>query len=351
MDGCRSYLLSLNFSEYFVEHSNYSMSNNFDLIHRPRRLRRTEGIRDLVRETRLDPANFVYPLFIIHGNGIRREVPSMPEVFQLSVDEGVKECEELMALGVKSIILFGIPETKDAKGTGAYADDGIVQRAIRAIRDAVPDITIITDVCLCEYTDHGHCGLLDGEEIVNDDSVALYVQTALSHAATGADIIAPSDMMDGRVGAIRDGLDASSFQHIPIMSYAVKYASSFYGPFRDAADSVPSFGDRRSHQMDPANFREAMREAQLDLNEGADILMVKPAMPNLDIIHELHQTIDVPIAAYQVSGEYAMIHAAARNGWLDLEQTMVESLTCIRRAGALIILTYFAKRMARFLHS
>ena len=329
-------------------HSSY-MNSTLDLIHRPRRLRRTEGVRDLVRETRLHPSNFIYPIFIVPGQGVRREVSSMPEVFQLSVDELPRECEELMELGVRSVILFGIPETKDAEGSGAWAEEGIVQRGIRKIRAEMPEMTIVTDVCLCEYTDHGHCGLLDGEHILNDESVALYARTAVSHAEAGADIIAPSDMMDGRVAGIRDGLDGAGFADIPIMSYAVKYASSFYGPFRDAAGATPGFGDRRSHQMDPANAREAMREAQLDLEEGADILMVKPAMPNLDIIGELYRRTDLPIAAYQVSGEYAMLHAAARNGWLDLERTMEESLTCIRRAGASIIITYFAKRMARIL--
>ncbi|MGE3800166.1 MAG: porphobilinogen synthase [Candidatus Kapaibacterium sp.] len=321
------------------------MNNKLDLIHRPRRLRRTEGIRDLVRETRLHTDNLVAPLFIVPGSNIRREVVSMPEVFQLSVDEVVRECAGLIELGIKSVILFGIPESKDAEGSSAWDSEGIIQRGIRAIRTEVPELTIITDVCLCEYTDHGHCGLLDGEHILNDESVELYVRMAISHAEAGADMVAPSDMMDGRVAAIRDGLDAEGFEGIPIMSYAVKYASGFYGPFRDAADSTPSFGDRRSHQMDPANGREAMREALLDLEEGADILMVKPAMPNLDIINQLYQNTDVPIAAYQVSGEYSMLHAAAQKGWLDLDRTMIESLTSIRRAGASIIITYFAARM------
>ena len=325
------------------------MNHTLDLIHRPRRLRRTEGIRSLVRETRLHPDNLVAPLFILPGTNIRREVVSMPEVFQLSVDQAVRECERLMGAGVRSVILFGIPEQKDAEGSGAWDDEGIIQKSIRAIRKEVPEMTIITDVCLCEYTDHGHCGLLDGENILNDPSVERYVRMAISHAESGADIIAPSDMMDGRVGAIRRGLDEQGFYEIPIMSYAVKYASGFYGPFRDAADSTPSFGDRRSHQMDPANGREAMREAALDLEEGADILMVKPALPNLDIINQLYQSTDVPIAAYQVSGEYSMLHAAARNGWLDLDRTMTESLTSIRRAGASVIITYFAERMARAL--
>jgi porphobilinogen synthase len=321
------------------------------LISRPRRLRRTVAIRDLVRETHLNLDGFIYPLFVVPGERVRNEVTSMPGVYQLSVDESVRECAELMRLGVRSVILFGIPEVKDSEGTGAYADDGIVQRAIAAIKRELPEMLVVTDVCLCEYTDHGHCGLLHNGEILNDESVALLERTAVSHAYAGADIIAPSDMMDGRVAAIRAGLDARGFQQIPIMSYAVKYASGFYGPFRDAAHSTPSFGDRRSHQMDPANFREAMKEARLDLEEGADILMVKPATVYLDVIRELYQSTDVPIAAYHVSGEYAMLHAAARNGWLDLERTMIESLTAIRRAGASIIITYFAKQFAQVLHS
>ncbi|MEP7220851.1 MAG: porphobilinogen synthase [Bacteroidota bacterium] len=316
-------------------------------MHRPRRLRRTAAIRGMVRETRLELDGLIQPLFVCPGTGVRAEVGSMPEVYQLSVDQIVEECRELLGLGVKSVILFGIPESKDAEGTGAYADDGIVQRAIRAVKSAVPEMTVVTDVCLCEYTDHGHCGLLDGEHILNDPTVDLLVRAAISHAAAGADIIAPSDMMDGRIGAIRRGLDAAGYHDIPIISYAVKYASSFYGPFRDAAGSTPSFGDRRSHQMDPANVREALREARLDLAEGADIIMVKPALPYLDVIKTLYDITDVPIAAYQVSGEYAMIHAAARNGWLDLDGAMKESLLSIRRAGASIIVTYFAKRLAR----
>jgi len=326
-----------------------AIENRLDLIHRPRRLRKSEGIREMVRETRLHPSDFVAPLFVVPGEKVRREVVSMPEVFQTSVDETVRECAELMRVGVRSVILFGIPEHKDAEGTDAYSDRGIVQQAIRALKRELPELVVITDVCLCEYTDHGHCGLLSGERILNDESVELYVRSALSHAHAGADIVAPSDMMDGRVGAIREGLDGEGFTDIPVMSYAVKYASAFYGPFRDAADSAPGFGDRRSHQMDPANVREAMREAALDLDEGADILMVKPAMPNLDIVRLLFDSTDVPIAAYQVSGEYAMMHAAARNGWLDLDRSMIESLTCIRRAGASIILTYFAKRAAALL--
>lgn len=325
------------------------MASIASLVSRPRRLRRTSGIRNLVRETRLDPSNFIYPLFILPGNGVRNPVGSMPEVFQLSVDQALRECEELLALGVRSVILFGIPEAKDAVGTGAYAADGIVQQATRAIKQRFPQMLVVTDVCLCEYTDHGHCGLLHGDEILNDETVELLARAAISHAEAGADIVAPSDMMDGRVGGIRSGLDAAGFQNIPIMSYSVKYASSFYGPFRDAAGSVPKFGDRRSHQMDPANIREALKEVELDLAEGADIIMVKPAMPCLDVIREVYSMTDVPIAAYQVSGEYAMLHASAANGWTDLERTMMESLTAIRRAGASIILTYFAKRAAEWL--
>lgn len=270
----------------------------------------------------------------------------MPEVYQLSIDMAVRECAELLDLGLRGVILFGIPESKDSEGSGAYAGDGIVQRAVRAIRRETPEMLIVTDVCLCEYTDHGHCGLLDGEEILNDPTVDLLARTALSHAEAGADIIAPSDMMDGRIGAIRHLLDSEGFTDLAIMSYAVKYASAFYGPFRDAAHSTPSFGDRRSHQMDPANAREALKEARLDLEEGADILMVKPALPYLDVIKSLYDEFDVPIAAYQVSGEYAMIHAAARNGWIDLDRIMEESLLSIRRAGASIIISYFARRYA-----
>ncbi len=313
---------------------------------RPRRLRRTAAIRDLVRETRLAPENFIYPLFIIPGTATRRPVASMPEVFQLTIDEAVKECGELLELGIGGVILFGIPEAKDPVGSEAYDDEGIVQRAVRAIKSALPEMLVVTDVCLCEYTDHGHCGLLHGDTIVNDETVDLLARSALSHARAGADIVAPSDMMDGRVGGIRDLLDAEGFQDVPIMSYSVKYASSFYGPFRDAAGSTPSFGDRRSHQMDPANFREAMREVELDIEEGADIIMVKPALPCLDVIREVYASIDLPVAAYQVSGEYSMIHAAAANGWIDLENAMMESLTAIRRAGASIIITYFARRAA-----
>ncbi len=318
-----------------------------EMIVRPRRLRRTAAIRDMVRETHLHPSSLVYPLFIVPGRAVRNEVASMPEVFQFSVDEAVRECVALARLGVRAVILFGIPETKDPVGSGAYAESGIVQRAVRAIKAEVPGMLIVTDVCLCEYTDHGHCGLLEGDRILNDPTLDLLARTAVSHAEAGADIVAPSDMMDGRVAAIRHALDENGFQELALMSYAVKYASGFYGPFRDAAHSAPSFGDRRSHQMDPANIREALKEAQLDLDEGADILMVKPALPCLDVINALYRSTDVPIAAYQVSGEYAMLHAAARNGWLDLDLVMEESLLAIRRAGASIIISYFAKRFAQ----
>lgn len=316
------------------------------LIERPRRLRMSPGIRDLVRETRVDVSGLIHPLFVVPGRRVRVELNSMPEVYHLSVDEAVRECAELLERDVRAVILFGIPDSKDAAGTGAYDPNGIVQEAVRAIKRELPEMLVVTDVCLCEYTDHGHCGLLHGEEILNDETVELLARTAVSHAEAGADIIAPSDMMDGRIGAIRRELDGGGFLTTPIMSYAVKYASSFYGPFRDAALSTPAFGDRRSHQMDPANAREALKEARLDLAEGADILMVKPALPCLDIIHQLHETTDVPIAAYQVSGEYSMVHAAARAGWLELDRTMDEALTSIRRAGASIIITYFAKRFA-----
>lgn len=323
-----------------------SDATTLDMVARPRRLRRTPAIRAMVRETRLDPAQLVAPLFVVPGEGVRNPIGSMPGVEQLSVDNLVRECEGLAALGVGGIILFGIPEEKDERGSGAWAEDGIVQRAVAAIKRAVPGLLVMTDVCLCEYTSHGHCGLLEGETILNDPTVDLLARTAVSHARAGADVVAPSDMMDGRVGALRRALDAEGFADTALISYAVKYASSFYGPFRDAAGSTPSFGDRRSHQMDPANAREALREALLDVDEGADALMVKPAMPSLDIIRQVYDSTLLPIAAYQVSGEYAMIHAAARNGWLDLDRAMEESLISIRRAGASVILTYFARAMA-----
>jgi len=314
-----------------------------------RRLRSSEPIRSLVRETRLDPAEFILPLFACPGEGVRREIGAMPGNFQLSVDEIVRECAEVRALGIGGVILFGLPESKDETASGAYADDGIVQRAIRAIRSQDPSLLIVTDVCNCEYTSHGHCGKIVGGDVDNDQTLEWLAASAVSHARAGADIVAPSDMMDGRVAAIRRELDLNGFSRIPILSYAAKFASVFYGPFREAAESTPQFGDRRSYQMDPANGREAMREIELDLEEGADMIMVKPAMPYLDLIHEARRRFDVPIAAYQVSGEYSMIVAAARNGWLDHDRAMMESLTSIVRAGAGTVLTYFAKPAARLL--
>jgi porphobilinogen synthase len=337
---------------------------------RLRRLRRNETLRSLVRETRLSPESLVYPLFVCPGTGIRKAVRSMPGVFNLSVDEAVAEVREAQALGVSSVILFGLPEKKDEAATGAWAQDGIVQKATRAIKNEVRDLVVMGDVCLCEYMSHGHCGVVQAAgkpeaqslgaaaaappateeyEIVNDASLELLAQTSVSLARAGVDIIAPSDMMDGRVGAIRQGLDRAGFENTPILSYAAKFSSGFYGPFREAADSAPQFGDRRSYQMDPANVREAMREIELDVEEGADMIMVKPAMPYLDVIAAARERFDLPLAAYQVSGEYAMIEAAAQNGWIDRERVMMESLLCIRRAGASMILTYYAKEAARLL--
>jgi porphobilinogen synthase len=320
-----------------------------NLIHRPRRLRRTPALRRMVRETRLTPENLIHPLFAVPGEGVRREVGAMPGVFQLSVDGIVAECKEVHALGIPAVILFGIPEHKDAQGSEAHAGDGVVQRAVAAVKQAVPELVVITDVCLCEYTDHGHCGLIEDGDVANDPTVEVLVKEALSHARAGADIVAPSDMMDGRVGAIREGLDAAGLTGVAVMSYAAKFASAFYGPFREAAESVPQFGDRRSYQMDPPNAREAVREVLLDLDEGADIVMVKPALPYLDIVRAVREAADVPVAAYNVSGEYAMIKAAAANGWLDGDAAMLEALVAIRRAGADLILTYFAKDAARLL--
>ena len=314
---------------------------------RMRRLRRSEALRRLIRETRLTPEGLVYPLFVAPGEGVRKEISSMPGVCNFSVDEMVKECREVHSLGIPAVILFGIPESKDEIASGAYAEDGIVQRALRAVKKEVPGLLLITDVCLCEYTIHGHCGKIEDDEVANDPSLELLAKTALSHARAGADVVAPSDMMDGRVAAIREALDANGFSATPILSYAAKYASCFYGPFRDAAQSTPQFGDRRGYQMDPANAREALREVALDIGEGADMVMVKPALPYLDIIRRVRDTFDVPVAAYQVSGEYSMIHAAARNGWLDLDRAMTESVTAIQRAGASVVLTYFAKDLAR----
>ncbi|HEU0121088.1 MAG TPA: porphobilinogen synthase [Bryobacteraceae bacterium] len=318
-------------------------------IDRPRRLRRTPAIRDLVRETHLQPSNFILPYFVVEGEGIHKPISSMPGNAQMSIDLLVEEAREAKSLGLGGVILFGIPKHKDEEASGAYDDEGIVQRACAALKHEVPDLLLITDVCNCEYTSHGHCGKIVDNDVDNDITLNWLAQAAVSHARAGADIVAPSDMMDGRVGAIRAALDDAGFSNTPILSYAAKYASSFYGPFREAAESTPQFGDRRSYQMDPANTREALKEMALDLEEGADMLMVKPAMPYLDIIKAAHESFDVPISAYQVSGEFAMIHAAARNGWIDLERAMMESLTSIKRAGAHMILTYFAKDAARLL--
>jgi porphobilinogen synthase len=315
-------------------------------VHRPRRLRGTESIRTLVRETRLEPSQFILPLFVCPGEGIRKEIKSMPGNAQLSVDKLVDECRECAALGIGGVILFGIPEHKDELASGAYNPDGITQRAVRALKREVPKLLVMTDVCNCEYTSHGHCGWIRDGDVDNDVTLEWLAKTAVSHAMAGADIVAPSDMMDGRVAAIRNALDEAGYVKIPILSYAAKYASVFYGPFREAAESAPQFGDRRTYQMDAANAREAMREIQLDLDEGADMIMVKPAMAYLDIIYEARRRFDVPIGAYQVSGEFSMIMAAAQNGWLDLDRTIVESLTSIRRAGADFVLTYFARTVA-----
>jgi len=319
-------------------------------ITRGRRLRRTENLRRMVRETRLSVDDLIYPMFSTVGKGVKKPIGSMPGIYQQSVDHIVDEAKEVHALGIPAVILFGIPDHKDATGSSAIAADGIIQTTIRAIKDAVPELTVITDVCLCEYTSHGHCGILKGDEVDNDATLPVLVEEALSHAEAGADMVAPSDMMDGRVGAIREGLDEADYSHLPIMAYAVKYASAFYGPFREAAESTPSFGDRRSYQMDPANGREGLIEAAMDVEEGADIVMVKPAMPYLDVLRTLRDEFDQPLAAYQVSGEYSMLKAAIERGWFDEERVVMESLTAIRRAGADLILTYFAKDAARWLN-
>ena len=320
-----------------------------NLIFRPRRLRKSEALRSLVRETKLSRDDFVLPLFACAGHSVRREVSSMPGVHNLSVDEVAKEVARAFDGGVKSVILFGLPETKDELASGAYAEDGIVQQAIRAIRKASPEMIVMADTCLCEYTSHGHCGVVRGDEVLNDESLDLLARTAVSQAEAGADVVAPSAMMDGQVGAIREALDESGFEHVAIMAYAVKYASAFYGPFREAAESAPAFGDRRAYQMDSPNAREAMREAELDYSEGADILMVKPATVYLDILKMVRDRFDLPLAAYHVSGEYAMIKAAAQKGWIDEERVMMETLTSIKRAGADIILTYYAREAIRVL--
>ncbi len=314
-----------------------------------RRLRYNPTVRDMIRETVLTKNDLIYPLFAVPGKGIKNEVKSMPGVYQMSIDVLVEECKEVEKLGIPAVILFGIPEHKDEVGSGAYDSNGIIQQAVRAIKKETKMLAVITDVCLCEYTSHGHCGVLDGERILNDETVDLLVKEAISHAEAGADIIAPSDMMDGRIGAIRKALDEKGFYEIPIMSYAVKYASGYYGPFRDAAESTPAFGDRRSHQMDIANTNEALREAESDVEEGADIIMVKPAGAYLDIIWRVKEKFQMPTAAYQVSGEYAMIKAAGRNNWIDEQRVMIESLMAIKRSGADMILTYFAKDVAKYL--
>lgn len=317
--------------------------------YRARRLRRSPNLRRMVRETALAADDLIYPMFSIHGEDIRREIPSMPGIYQQSIENLVMEACEVFDLGIPAIMLFGLPEKKDALGSDAYSDDGIIQRTIAALKTELPELTVITDVCLCEYTDHGHCGVIKEGDVDNDSTLQLLAAEALSHARAGADMVAPSDMMDGRVAAIREMLDANDFSHIPIMSYAVKYASAFYGPFRDAADSAPQFGDRHSYQMDPANRREALREAALDVQECADFLMVKPAMAYLDIIRDLRDHFDLPLAAYNVSGEYAMLKAAAEKGWIDHDRIMLELLTGMKRAGADLIITYHAKEAARLL--
>jgi porphobilinogen synthase len=318
-------------------------------LFRPRRLREKPLLRTMVRETVLAVDDLVYPLFVVHGRGVREPIAPMPGQHRFSVDELVKECKDAAGMGIPAVLLFGLPEEKDPRGTEAYADDGIVQQAVRAVKDTVPDLLVITDVCLCEYTSHGHCGVVEDGRIKNDPTLELIARTAVSHAEAGADLVAPSDMMDGRVAAIREGLDESGFPETPIMAYSAKYASAFYGPFREAADSTPQFGDRRSYQMDPANAVEAMREVALDVDEGADIVMVKPALPYLDVIARVKGEFGLPVAAYSVSGEYAMLKAAGQLGWLDEDRAVLEALTGIRRAGADIIITYFAKDAARLI--
>ena len=317
---------------------------------RMRRLRTSQNLRDMLQETHLLPSNFIHPLFVVHGEGVREEISSLPGQYHLSVDELVKECREIYAQGVRSVMLFGIPAHKDGTGSEALEDDGIVQQGLKALRNALPDLVTIADICMCEYTDHGHCGILHGHEVDNDETLKYLAKQSVSMARCGAKIIAPSDMMDGRVAAIRAALDENGFTHIPIMSYAAKFASAFYGPFRVAADSAPSFGDRRGYQMNPANGREALREIELDIAEGADMIMVKPALAYLDILHEAYMRYDLPLAAYHVSGEYAMIKAAAAKGWIDHDRVMMESLLAIRRAGAQMILTYHAKEAAKLLN-
>jgi porphobilinogen synthase len=317
--------------------------------YRPRRLRKNENLRRMIRETSLSADNLIEPLFVVPGKGIRKPITSMPGVFQLSVDELIKEAREIQAARIPAVILFGIPDKKDDRASGAYASEGIIQRAIRALKEKVPDLIVIGDVCLCEYMSHGHCGLIRDGDVDNDSTLELLARTALAQAKAGVDMVAPSDMMDGRVAEIRTALDENGYENLPIMAYSAKYASAFYGPFREAAESAPQFGDRRSYQMDPPNAREAIREASLDVEEGADIIMVKPALPYLDVINRVREEFDLPVAAYNVSGEYAMVKAAAQQGWLDEERVMMEILTAIRRAGADLILTYFARPAAALL--
>src|SRR5882724_7337617 len=316
-------------------------------LYRPRRLRESPLLRSMVRETALRSENLVYPLFVLHGRGVREPIPSMPGQFRLSIDELLKECKDAASMGIPAVLLFGSPQEKDARGSEAYAEDGIIQQAVRAVKETIPDLLVITDVCLCEYTSHGHCGVVEDGRVRNDPSLELIARTALSHVEAGADMVAPSDMMDGRVAAIRESLDESGYQETPIMAYSAKYASAFYGPFREAAGSTPQFGDRRSYQMDPANAIEAMREVALDIEEGADIVMVKPALAYLDVLARVRARFDVPVAAYSVSGEYAMIKAAAAAGMVDEERVVWEVHTAILRAGADVVLTYFAKDLAR----
>ena len=318
-------------------------------LYRPRRLRESPLLRKMVRETQLRIDDLVYPLFAVHGRGVREPIASMPGQFRLSVDELLRECKDAASMGIPAVLLFGLPAEKDPRGTEAYADDGIIQQAVRAVKETIPDLLVVTDVCLCEYTSHGHCGVVEGGRVKNDATLDLLARTAVSHVEAGADMVAPSDMMDGRVAAIREALDETGSQETPIMAYSAKYASAFYGPFREAADSTPQFGDRRAYQMDPANSIEAMREVALDVDEGADIVMVKPALPYLDVIARVKSEFGLPVAAYSVSGEYAMLRAAGQLGWLDEEAAMMEALTGIRRAGADIVITYFAKEVARIL--
>jgi porphobilinogen synthase len=319
--------------------------------YRPRRLRQNDAFRRMIRETRLSTDDLILPLFAVNGKNVQNPIPSMPDQYQLSIDRLVKTARQAAELGIPAILLFGVPDKKDELASGAYARDGIVQRAIKAVKDALPDLAVISDVCLCQYTSHGHCGVVEGQMVANDASLDLLARTALSHAEAGADMVAPSDMMDGRVAEIREALDENSFSHVPIMSYAAKYCSAYYGPFREAADSAPKFGDRRTYQMDPANAIEAIREVTMDVEEGADIIMVKPALAYLDIICRVREEIDLPVAAYNVSGEYAMIKAAAQMGWLDGRKVMMETLTAIKRAGADMILTYFARDAAALLNA